>query len=89
VATKTLITKLFRRIVNFTLYLYGTSSCHLCEEAAALLQSLRLDWSEVDITEDTQLMQRYGLKIPILYRTDNQTELCWPFSSNDILVFIR
>jgi hypothetical protein len=70
-------------------YLYGTSSCHLCEEAGALLQNLKLRWSEVDIAEDEDLMQQYGLKIPVLYRADNQTELCWPFSSSDVLVFIQ
>ena len=75
--------------MNLILYLYGTSSCHLCEEAAALLQDLNLCWSEVDIAEDEELLQSYGLKIPVLYRADNQTELCWPFSGNDILVFIN
>jgi glutaredoxin len=75
--------------LKLMLYLYATSSCHLCEEAAALLQNLKLCWSEVDIAEDEKLMQRYSLKIPVLYRADNQTELCWPFSSSDILVFIQ
>jgi len=71
------------------LYLYGTTPCHLCEEAGALLQNLKLHWSEVDIAENGDLMQQYGLKIPVLYRADNQTELRWPFSSGDILVFIQ
>jgi hypothetical protein len=75
--------------LKLMLYLYGTSSCHLCEEAAVLLQNLDLCWSEADIAEDDELMQQYSLKIPVLYRADNQTELCWPFSSGDILVFIQ
>jgi len=75
--------------VNFILYLYGTSSCHLCEEAATLLQDLRLGWSDVDIAEDGELMQRYSLKIPVLQRADNQAELCWPFSGSDVLAFIK
>ena len=74
------------------LCLYSTSACHLCEEAATLLQNLgsqmELDWSEIDIVEDDELMQRYGLKIPVLYRADIDTELCWPFSKADILAFL-
>ncbi len=74
------------------LYLYGTSSCHLCEEASALLvflrQELQLDWTEVDIADDDELMQRYSLKIPVLYRMDNDAELNWPFSNDDIKSFV-
>ena len=71
------------------LRLYGTSACHLCEEASALLQNLaceiELHWSEIDIAQDDQLLQRYGIKIPVLQRVDSNTELCWPFSEADIL----
>lgn len=75
-----------------TLFLYGTSSCHLCEEAATLLlalsKELQFHWSEVDIVENENLMQHYGLKIPVLYRLDNKTELFWPFSASDIQIFL-
>jgi hypothetical protein len=74
------------------LYLYGTSSCHLCEEASAFLvflkQELQFDWTEADIADDDKLLQRYGLKIPVLYRTDNDAELCWPFSRDAIKSFL-
>lgn len=71
------------------LRLYGTSACHLCEEATALLQSLacemELHWSQIDIAAEDQLMQLYGIKIPVLKREDNGAELCWPFAKTDIL----
>jgi hypothetical protein len=74
------------------LFLYGTSACHLCEEAHALLVSLKQEmhiaWSEIDIVEDNDLMQHYGLKIPVLYQSDNHSELCWPFSLSDIRNFL-
>jgi glutaredoxin-like protein DUF836 len=70
------------------LYLYGTSSCHLCEEASTLLADLnrefRFDWIEMDIAEDESLLLQYGLKIPVLLDTDCNIELCWPFSSTNI-----
>ncbi len=89
ITTKTLINNYWTNELNLTLYLYGTSCCHLCEEAAALLQNLEIDYSSVDITDDEELLQRYGLKIPVLYRADTQTELCWPFSSDEVLVLIK
>jgi hypothetical protein len=74
------------------LFLYGTSACHLCEEALALLvtlnQEMQITCSEVDIIEDDDLMQRYSLKIPVLYESDSKIELCWPFSLSDIRSFL-
>ncbi|HEX5539552.1 MAG TPA: glutaredoxin family protein [Methylophilaceae bacterium] len=75
------------------LNLYGTAACHLCETASALLRDIKprmaLSWTEIDIAEDSELLSRYGIKIPVLYREDNAAELCWPFSTADILTFIR
>jgi len=50
---------------------------------------MALTWAEIDIAEDSELLRRYGIKIPVLYREDNASELCWPFSIEDILTFIR
>jgi hypothetical protein len=51
------------------LMLYTTLGCHLCERLEALLDTLhegeyRLD--KVEISEDEALMQRYGVRIPVL-----------------------
>jgi len=67
---------------SIPLVLYGTSACHLCEQALALLQDDLLDGcrlSEVDISESDELMARYGLTIPVLRRMDTGSELNWPF----------
>ena len=78
--------------MSVTLLLYGTSACHLCEEAAALLcqmtPELGFIWSEVDIAEDDALTQRYATKIPVLKQQNNTEELCWPFTHNDVLAFL-
>jgi hypothetical protein len=72
------------------LYLYSTSHCHLCEVAHALiLQVLKTPKLKiVEITDEEQLLVRYGLKIPVLQRQDTLAELNWPFSEADIAEFV-
>ena len=70
------------------LILYGTSGCHLCEVAEALLRQAAgartLEWRYVDIALDDVLVARYGTRIPVLLTAGGQ-ELGWPFSLLDIL----
>jgi hypothetical protein len=66
------------------LVLYGTSACHLCELAEDLLldvQALRpgLQFEKIDIANDDQLIERYGVRIPVLKRLSDGAELGWPF----------
>lgn len=72
--------------------LYGTSACHFCEQAEAILQSVlnagvaqRVEL--VDISEDDELMQRYGWRIPVLRRGDD-AELDWPFDTATVQAFL-
>lgn len=73
------------------LTLYHTPACHLCEEAEALAMaglaangmaadSLTL----IDIAEDGELLERYGLLIPVLRSEASGQELRWPFALPDI-----
>jgi glutaredoxin-like protein DUF836 len=73
------------------LKLFTTSSCHLCEQAESILLSLEQTqhFTLIDIAEDDTLVDLYGFKIPVLQRTDNLMELNWPFTVNDILIFIQ
>lgn len=68
--------------------LYGTSGCHLCDQAEALLaqasQARALDWRYEDIALDEALVEKYGQLIPVLATRAGQ-ELRWPFSLLDIL----
>jgi len=72
--------------------LYGTSACHLCEQASSMLMSLcsNYDFSviEIDIIESDALLAEYGMTIPVLLRADNQEKLYWPFTVEDIRIFI-
>ena len=53
-----------------TLTLYGKAGCHLCDDARAAVQRVRLDKSfelrEIDISLDPVLLRRYGERIPVL-----------------------
>ncbi|MCR9184536.1 MAG: glutaredoxin family protein [Halieaceae bacterium] len=73
--------------------LYGTSACHLCEQASALLalavrESIISDYAEVDISADDALFLRYGLRIPVL-RSHSGRELDGPFSPEQLLNFLE
>lgn len=69
--------------------LYSTSHCHLCEQAEALLVACSnkqvFTWHVAEIADDSVLLNRYELTIPVLKRLDNDTEISWPFTEQDIL----
>jgi len=75
-----------------SLLLLGTSACHLCEQAQALLvqanSARALSWQLKDIALDDALVERYGERIPVLLREDG-AELNWPFSLLDVLRFTQ
>jgi len=72
--------------------LYGTSGCHLCEQAEALLAPLlsRRGWDlrEVDISDSDELLERYGVRIPVLLRVADGGELGWPFAQAEAEAFV-
>ncbi len=75
--------------------LYGTSGCHLCEQAEGVMQPVLAHINEqlvtagmgesalslrvVEITDDSELMQRYSLRIPVIRIAESEVELGWPF----------
>ena len=71
--------------------LYHTAGCHLCEEAEALvrnclaIQGIANDClSLIEIAEQAELLERYGLLIPVLRAETSGRELNWPFTSDDV-----
>lgn len=75
------------------LVLYTTSHCHLCEQALTLLINLKqqyaINWLTKEISDDDDLIEKYGIRIPVIQRVDNQSELNWPFSAEDIVILIK
>ena len=74
--------------------LYSSSGCHLCEDAVEVLRCVRqtlptLSWREVEIADDADLMERYGIRIPVLALAHVASELGWPFGPQDVYDFIN
>ena len=73
--------------------LYTTLGCHLCELALHLVlqaqqaQGRDLQIVEVEIADDDELMERYGIRIPVLRVAD--AELGWPFNDEGLEQFLN
>jgi len=68
--------------------LYGTTFCHLCEQAEAVLQAVGIAAEHIDIAEDDALLEKYGVRIPVVKREDTGAELGWPFDEAAVRRFI-
>ena len=70
-----------------TLILYTTAGCHLCELANAILQNLTSQYQltiiATEIGDDDDLVERYGIRIPVVQFADN-SDIGWPFDQYDI-----
>jgi hypothetical protein len=74
------------------LILYSTLGCHLCEQALELILPLLNDAcmvNVVDISDSDDLMDRYSTRIPVVARSDNHTEIAWPFNTKQFVDFVR
>ena len=74
------------------LLLYNTEGCHLCEQAEALVSPLLpaegVQLMAVEISASDQLVERYGIRIPVLRFSDGAQELGWPFDDRAVLAFL-
>lgn len=75
------------------LVLLGTEACHLCDQAQEILLQLAgniaCDLFVEDISESAELVDRYGLRIPVLLHEESGAELGWPFGHEEVLSFLR
>lgn len=69
--------------------LYVRPGCHLCDEALALLLQSRVSVTRINIDQNPELQQQYGVLIPVLYDPKTDRELLWPFTYEDIVKFIE
>jgi hypothetical protein len=71
------------------LILFGTSGCHLCEQAEVTINACLPDGVDyVDIAEQEQWQERYAIRIPVLYDPVTKQELGWPFGQSEVEAFI-
>ncbi|MGA1742147.1 MAG: glutaredoxin family protein [Pseudohongiellaceae bacterium] len=74
------------------LNLYTTLGCHLCDEAAAMINQqdvADLALFMVEITESENLLKEYGVRIPVLKFEDSERELAWPFTMAELSKFLE
>ena len=70
------------------LIFYTTSRCHLCQHAEAILEQSGHSFQAVDIANDLDLMEQYGVRIPVVKDTSGR-ELGWPFDGTQLKAFVR
>ncbi|MEE4174229.1 MAG: glutaredoxin family protein [Xanthomonadales bacterium] len=70
--------------------LYSRPDCHLCEEAGDLLSRVAPERAVrvVDIEDDITLIDRYGIRVPVLRLEASGEELGWPFDEADLARFL-
>jgi len=78
-----------RLILAMSIYLLSTHGCHLCDAAKAICDTLDVDYEEVDIVEDEQLVDLYGDKIPVIMIAGAQQALFWPFTKEHINQYLE
>ena len=71
--------------------LFTTLGCHLCEEALVLATQLqqsgmKLDITEVEIADSPELVEQYGIRIPVIRQGDR--EIGWPFNLTELQQFL-
>lgn len=75
-----------------TLIFYTTAGCHLCDVARQVYQStLNPEYfqvQEIDIADQDGLIERYGVRIPVIQRCQDGAELNWPFDQQALMDFL-
>lgn len=69
--------------------LYTRPGCHLCDGVVLMLQAMNVAYRPVNIDEDPELEQRYGLSIPVLRLPDTGQELYFPFDDDRLRKFLE
>jgi glutaredoxin len=75
------------QLVTHRIVVYSKPGCHLCENALALLEELRtefsLDVEEIDIEREPGLLRKYFDQVPVLI-IDQRTTLAAPIREKEI-----
>jgi len=73
--------------------LYTKADCGLCDQAYQILLSLACDTplriDLIDITQDHRIHAKYMERIPVLARPNLEAELNWPFTAEDVKIYLE
>ena len=74
----------------------GTSGCHLCDKAEPLVRRIAPSFGSkvelVDIATDDQLVDEYGIRIPVVRQLNDgqpKRELGWPFQEEELIEWLQ
>ncbi|GAA6206684.1 MULTISPECIES: glutaredoxin family protein [Thalassotalea] len=76
-------------------HLYSSVGCHLCEQAIEIFSktSQHKYLKVIDIVDNPlnqdNLVDLYGMHIPVLERLSDNHQLFWPFDIKEITAFIQ
>lgn len=70
------------------LILYTRAHCHLCEQVIAMLEAVGAEWQAIDIDTDAELIEKYGLRVPVLSRPASGQELYFPFDQDRLQAYL-
>ncbi len=76
--------------VNF----FTTLGCHLCDQALALLRNIEASGfaiiiNEIEIADDNELVEKYGIRIPVVLIDGFDNDLGWPFTEAELRNFLE
>ena len=75
-----------------SLILYSTPACHLCETALELVEpiisSMAIVITKVDISNSDELVELYGIRIPVFCFENEDFEIGWPFTEQEFREFL-
>jgi hypothetical protein len=77
---------------SLQLELLGTSGCHLCDIAEKIVRRIAPPLGAkvklVDIADSDTLVEQFGMSIPVL-RYSNEQTLCWPFDEQQLIHWLE
>lgn len=75
--------------VSEPLILYSRADCHLCDTVIVMMDKAGVPWRPVNIDRDPELIQKYGVRVPVVQHPGSGRELFFPFSDHDLFRFLE
>ncbi|NQZ23503.1 MAG: glutaredoxin family protein [Colwellia sp.] len=76
-------------------HLYSSEGCHLCEQAIEIISNVIpvhqirvVDIIDTNIEGEQNLVELYGVHIPVLERLSDNSKLFWPFEQSQVVELI-
>lgn len=76
------------------LILYTTLGCHLCDQAALIIADVQakhlpaLQVEAIDIADHDDLVEQFGIRIPVVLLEHRHSDLGWPFDEARLIEYL-